>query len=126
MLIIRGGDGVEISFDADVEKLFDWENGCARLKKKIGAELARAAKLRINQMKASETFWEYLAMRLGKPHVLSGDLSNCYAVSVSANFRLIIAPQVDNFSPEILKCCKKVVVKGVVEYHGGKNEWIVP
>ena len=27
---------------------------------------------------------------------------------------------------ESLKKCKKIKIKGVLDYHGGKNEWIIP
>ena len=123
---------MEITFeDANLEDLFrDMDNvrGAKNLmQKKVGLPLAAMIKKRKNQLKASTTFAAYLQTGLGKPHSLSGSkFYNCYGVSLSANMRLIIQPSADDTSPESLSVCDTVIIKGVVEYHGSKDEWLIP
>lgn len=97
------------------------------MKKQIGAELTRAVKKRFDQLKAAKNFYIYLTTGLGKPHLLTG-MDRCYAVHVTANWRLVLEPIADNISPEALKQCDTVQIKGVVDYHGkgSKNNWIIP
>lgn len=49
-----------------------------------------------------------------------------YGVSISANRRLIIQPVSEKLSPEALKNFDTIIIKGVEDYHGSKNEWIIP
>lgn len=97
------------------------------LQKKIGTEFGKKVKMRLNQLKATDNFYEYLSkIGLGKPHLLEGNLGGCYGVSINANYRLVVQPLVKNLDIENLKNCKVLDIKGVLDYHGGKNEWIIP
>ena len=42
------------------------------------------------------------------------------------NYRLIVEPLVDLIDDESLKGCKEIDIKGVVDYHDGKIEWLIP
>lgn len=97
------------------------------MKKLIGEELTRAVKKRYDQLKSANTFWIYLCTGLGKPHSLT-DMYGCYGVHITANWRMVIQPIAENTSPEALKKCDTVKIKGVVDYHGkgSKNNWIIP
>ncbi|MCL1809944.1 MAG: hypothetical protein FWG42_09315 [Clostridiales bacterium] len=95
------------------------------MKRKIGNNETRALKMRLDQITAAISFDEYLALNLGKPHLLTGDLLNCYGISITGNIRLIIKPLCTNHAPETLKKCTKIEVKGVVKYHEGKKEWLI-
>ena len=71
------------------------------LQKEVGLEIGRKIKLRLNQLEATENFNQYLTrVGLGKPHDTELDI-------------------------ESLKSCKILNVKGVLDYHGRKNEWII-
>lgn len=97
------------------------------LQRKVSLEIAKTIKRRINQLEATDNFNEYLTkIALGKPHPLSGDLKGYFSVSITQNYRMIIEPLETNLDMEDLKNCKKLNLKGVLEYHGGKNEWIIP
>lgn len=97
------------------------------LQKKVGLEIGKSLKKRMNQLEATDNFNEYLTkIALGKPHPLTGSLDKCYSVSISANYRLVIEPLVENLDMESLKDCKILIIKGVLDYHDGKNEWIIP
>ena len=96
------------------------------MKKKLGSNETRTVKRRINEIAASVSFFEYLALNLGKPHSLDGDLAKSYGVTITGNLRLIIEPLCEDRTPESLKKCTKVSVKGVVKYHERKKEWLVP
>lgn len=113
-----------------VEKLFtdlcDVTNSKNLLLKKIGKDKTMAAKKRKNQIEAAPNFKSYLDLRLGKPHALHGDLEGLYAIEITADTRMIIRPVADDLSAEALSKCDTVIIKGILNYHGGKNEWLIP
>jgi proteic killer suppression protein/toxin YoeB len=86
----------------------------------------KTIKKRIDSLKASGCFSEFLTLGLGKPHLLRGELSDCYGVSITGNVRLVIRPVCEEINPQTLKECEKIVVKGVCDYHGSKINWFIP
>ena len=106
-----------------VRKIFcDYE----LMKKEIGNDRARATKKRIDQLKASVNFSVFLTAGLGKPHPLYENLKGYYGVTITGNVRLIVRPNTKSMEPEVLKQCDMVIIKGVMDYHGSKNEWLIP
>ena len=97
-----------------------------KMKRTIGNNETKAVKRRINELIASTSFYEYLVLNLGNPHSLSGELSDCYSVSITGNTRLIVRPLCENHKPETLIICTGFEVIGVVNYHEGKEEWLIP
>ena len=83
---------------------------------KIG--LSKTVKQRYNQIEACENFKEYMNTGLGIPHPLSNKLKDYYAIRITGNYRLIVRPE--SLSSD------KIIIKGVLDYHGDKNEWIIP
>lgn len=106
-----------------LEKLF---NSPDKLIKKVGLEMARKIKQRLNELKASSNFKEYLNIGIGKPHPLVGNLEKFYGISLNKNYRLLVEPLIDDININDLKECKKVNIEGVVDYHDGKCEWLIP
>ena len=49
-----------------------------------------------------------------------------YEVTITGNVRLIVKPDAESLEPEALKDFMTVVIKGVMDYHGRKNEWLIP
>ncbi len=97
------------------------------LQRRVGLEIGKKIIQRMNQLKAGGNFNEYLTkIILGKPHPLKGNLNNCYAISITTNYRIVVEPLETKFDLESLKNCKVLNIKGVLDYHGGKNEWIIP
>ncbi len=96
------------------------------MKKEIGIDRARATKKRLDQLKAALNFSIYLTTGLGKPHPLYENLKGYYGVTITGNVRLIVKPDAESLEPEALKECKSVVIKGVMDYHGRKNDWLIP
>lgn len=95
------------------------------LQKKIGLDLAKMSKTRMKQLKAAKFFQDYLNNRIGNPHSLEGNLDTYYGVDLNSHIRLIIQPIPPDLSPEALKICKIAKIIGIVDYHGGKNEWLI-
>lgn len=115
---------MEIGYDKPkLEKYFD---NYTEMQKKIGPPLTKCVKLRINQIGAATTFQEYLDIGLGKPHDLSGVDHGCYGISLTANYRLVVYPDADDLSSESLSNCKKVFIKGVIDYHGSHRSVLIP
>jgi len=109
--------------DKTVQKYFtDFE----LMKKETGKDIARATKKRIDQLKASVNFSVYLTTALGRPHPLDENLKGYYGVTITGNVRLIVRPDTESLEPEALKSCDTVIIKGVMDYHGRKNEWLIP
>ncbi len=106
-----------------VEKII---NDNDKLIKKVGLELAKKIRLRINQMKAAPNFKAYLDYGIGKPHPLTGDLNDLFGVSLTQNVRLVIEPLIEKRDNESLAVCKNINIKGVMDYHGDKKEWLIP
>ena len=85
---------------------------------KIGLSMAKTVKQRYNQLEACENFEQYMKTGLGVPHPLNSNLKQCYAIRITGNYRLVVEPE--NMGS------KKIIIKGVLDYHGTKNEWIIP
>mgnify|MGYP007016528559 FL=1 len=51
-----------------------------------------------------------------------------HSLRLTANYRLIIAPNTNDRSVEGLRICDTIIIKGVMDYHGkgAKNNWIIP
>ncbi len=96
------------------------------MKKEVGHEITRGIKKRLDQLKAANNFSIYLTTRLGKPHPLRENLKGYYGITITGNVRLIVRPDTQSLDPEALKECDTVIIKGVMDYHGRKNQWLIP
>lgn len=94
------------------------------LNKKAG-QYSRVFKRRINEIKSMANCGDYLRYGLGNPHLLDGDFEGHLGVNISSNYRLIVRLCTSDYSPESLAACDKVIIEGVVDYHG-KRSWIIP
>lgn len=131
-----GGEGDRVLYieyeDVRVEELFadlnDVRDSRNLMKKEIGAELTKAVKKRYNQIVAFSSFSALQQSGIGKMESLEGDRKGSYSLRVSANYRLIVKPRVEDLSAESLKSCDTLIVEGVIDYHGkGKKiSWIIP
>ncbi len=101
-------------------------NNPQKLIKKVGLERAKQVKKRLNELKAVNNFKQYLDYNIGKPHRLEGDLNSFYSIRLNKNYRLIIEPMTASLDNKSLLSCDKINIKGVMDYHGGKYEWIIP
>ena len=82
----------------------------------IGFEMAKTVKKRLNQIEATTDFQELMKNNLGHPHPLKGDLKAYYGIGITGNYRLVVKP----------KNNKIIIVRGVIDYHGDKYNWIIP
>jgi len=115
---------MEFEYDNDyVKKLF---SDFQLMKKKTDGTFTKLVKKRCDQLRAFDTFADFFVSKLGKPHRLSGDRSDFYAVHITGNKRLIIKPLSENLSPDSLKKCRKILIKGVEDYHGSKTKSYIP
>ncbi len=96
------------------------------LKKIIGLELSRMVLRRCNELMSADNFKDYLSYGIGRPHLLEGNLNGFYGIRLNANYRLIVEPLVDQINEKTLKECKNINIKGVMDYHDGKYNWLIP
>lgn len=114
---------MQIELDSELKKYFD---DFSLMQKTIGKDLTKTIKRRYDNLRAANNFYIYLNTGLGKPHSLQGNHKGLYGISVSANQRLIVQPITNDLSTEALKNCDTIIIKGVEDYHGTKNEWLIP
>ena len=107
-------------------KLLKLINDPNKLIKKVGLEMARKIHQRFNELRASSNFKEYLDNGIGKPHPLTGKLDNLFGISLNKNYRLIVEPLTDGLDDESLRACKKIEIKGVMDYLDGKYVCLIP
>ena len=105
--------------NAKVEKYFQ---DYGEMQKKLPFEWVRAIKKHMNHLKAAECFGDFLKLGLGRPEPLKGCDALRYSLRVSANARLIIAPNAERNEVMI---CTEIEVEGVSDYHGGKENWYI-
>lgn len=106
-----------------VEKFF---SDYAKMGRKIGPELTRGVKKIVDWLNASDNIGIFLKTNLGKPHTLAGDLNGMYGVHISANFRVVFKPNIESDDITDILNCEKIVMIGVMDYHGTKYNWIIP
>jgi len=115
---------MEIEYDnRKVQTLF---NDFDLMAKRKGVEFTKLVRKRFNELRAANTFYDYLLTGLGKPHPLVGDKDNLYAISITKSIRLIVKPISVDLSVESLKKCEKLIIKGVENYHGHKITTYIP
>lgn len=115
---------MEIGYDdKKVQTLFEDFNLMARKK---GGDLTKMVKKRYNQLRAAETFYDYLLTGLGKPHPLYKDKKDLYGIHLTGHIRLIIKPISEELTQEAFKKCTKVIIKGAEDYHGNKTTTYIP
>lgn len=82
----------------------------------IGTEMTKMVKKRYNEIESAENFQEFMKNNLGHPHPLKGDLDEFFGVGITGNYRLVVKSK-DN---------KTIIVRGVIDYHGDKYNWLIP
>ena len=97
----------------------------SKLSSKVDGTLLKLIKKRMLELKATDHLETYLKMGLGRPHPLTANLHGTYAVRLDANKRLIFKPIYDS-ADKSPKLCTKIMIKGVVDYHGRKPTVYIP
>lgn len=98
-----------------------------QLVKKVGSDTAKAIIKRKNQLEAFSHIGELMRSGIDNPHLLENNLYGCIGWSVTANLRFIldIGLEKDEKYSQEMYLKEKITVKGVMDYHGGKDEWII-
>ena len=109
--------------DSKLQKIINDPN---KLVKKVDLKMARKIHQRFNELSATSNFKQYLDSSIGKPHPLTGNLDNLFGINLNKNYRLIVKPLTDGLDDESLRECKNIEIKGVMDYHDGKYEWLIP
>ena len=84
------------------------------LQRKVGLEIGRKVKRRMNELESADNFNLYLTqVGLGKPHPLTGNLDKCYGIHITANYRIVVEPLETELDMESLKNCKLLNIKSL-------------
>jgi len=94
--------------------------------KTLGNDVATKVYLRKDQIQAADDLRLLVAAKIGRCHPLHYDFKGMFGLDLKDQLRLIIQPDVekDCIDYEEKVKCKSVIIIGVVDYHGQKNEWI--
>jgi plasmid maintenance system killer protein len=117
---------VRLQLEAENKKLRKLLDDTDKLTKTIGVDMTKILKRRLDQLRASNNFKEFLDVGLGDPHPLVGNLDNLFGIKINKNYRLIVEPLTTSLDDDSLRNCKNVNLKGVADYHDGKCEWLIP
>jgi len=120
ILLPKRRSSMEIIYSCKERELF---SNLELMKKKLKIEHIKMIVKRVNELKAFNNFQELLNSSIGKPERLTN--SEYYSLRIDKNYRLIIKPVIKVYSAEEFLMCESIEIKGVVDYHGGKNNWII-
>ncbi|MCI2068518.1 MAG: hypothetical protein LKJ88_02965 [Bacilli bacterium] len=106
------------------------EECCKNIKisfRRLGAQIANKLNKRISQLMSFDNLYDVMNSGFDNPHILTGDIKGYIAWDINENYRLILDPLVnmDQSFKEETKNIRKIEVKGVVDYHGGTQNWIL-
>ena len=102
-----------------VEKYFsDW----GEMKRKLPMDWVRTIKKHIDRLKAAETFGDFMSLGVGHPEALKGKDLGKYSVRVNGNVRMILEPVKIG---ERIEVSVEIIIEGVVDYHGDKDNWFI-
>ncbi len=91
------------------------------MKRKLDAKIIKAIYKRFFELQAFESSSDLIVSGLDHPHYLTGNYKGLLARSVDKKYRLILS-----FSNIEKGETKQVAtIKGVVDYHGAKDKWII-
>lgn len=93
------------------------------MQKKLPYEWVRAIKKHINHLSAADNYQTFKNLGLGKPEILENSAEILCSLHISPNVRLIIELKA---TKEEIMSCEEIVVKGVCDYHGEKENWYIP
>lgn len=97
------------------------------LTKKVGLSLAKQIIKRLDQLSAFANVYELINAPIDNPHLLEGNLVGCIGWSVDSKHRLILDTGLSSNPTDLkqLNNIEEIIIKGVVDYHGNKDEWII-
>lgn len=93
------------------------------MQKELQLDWVKTIKKHMNRLSAAENFKTFMSLGLGKPEILENTSEILCSLHVSPNVRLIIELKT---TKEDVMSCEEIVVKGVCDYHGGKENWYIP
>lgn len=93
----------------------------------VSIEILRNIKRKLDQLLASPpNFYFIVEKHIGKCEPLEGNMKGKYSIFISPNYRLTIYPNSLDLSKTSLVNCEEFYIEGVVDYHGRKENWIIP
>ena len=102
-----------------LEDFFTLQRKCSRYAVQI--------KRRMQQLKSFINLNEFMNSGFDNPHFERGELRGCIGWSINHNVRLLLSieEELDGTLLQRLNDIKEITVIGVLDYHGGKNNWII-
>lgn len=98
------------------------------LVKRVGEPIAKRIIRRLNQLEAFSNIGELMKSGIDNPHPLNTNLYGCIGWSLNGNYRFILdvgLGKKEKYIESEVNLKEKIIIKGVADYHGGKDEWII-
>lgn len=110
---------MEVTFSN--ETCASYFNDANLMRRKLDAKIIKALYKRFFELQAFESSSDLIVSGLDHPHYLAGNYKGLLARSIDKKYRLILS-----FSGgEKDKKNQIAIIKGVVDYHGSKDKWII-
>lgn len=109
----------------NVEELFE---DARLLVRRVGLPIAKMIKKRKDHINAFNNMLDLIKSGIDNPHPLIGNLQGCIGWTITGNIRLILDLELnedEKYCDSLLAGREKIKIKGVVDYHGKKDEWII-
>lgn len=87
-----------------------------RLINKYYSKMSTAIKNRLTELRAAECLKDIPEVPPPKRHKLTGDYNNCWGVSVSKNFRMILEP-IGEYDINDLSSIHSIKILDIKDYH---------
>ena len=98
----------------------------ATLQKKCGKHSLQL-KRRMQQLKSFVNLKEFMNSGFDNPHIEQGDMDGLIGWDVNQNVRLLlkIDEKLDETFMQRMEMIRDIKIIGVLDYHGGKKNWII-
>ena len=119
-MVNTGGWSLQIFYASkELEQCFSDQRSIRQI---LPADWGRTLWKHLLHLKAADCFGDILDLHLGRPEILKGYKQPHGSLRIAGNVRLIIRLEATHFS---IRDCTEIEVKGVCDYHGGKDNWYI-
>ena len=87
-----------------------------RLRQKKYGQLSRLIASRLAELEAANSLAEIPEGPPPRRHKLTGDFTNCWSVSISQNYRIILSP-IGEYDKTVLSSITEVEILDICDYH---------
>lgn len=99
-----------------------------QLVKKVGKPIAKTIIKRLDQLSAFSNIGELMRSGIDNPHPLNNNFYGSIGWTITGKLRFILdvgLEKKETYIESVVNLKEKITIKGVTDYHGDKDEWII-